>query len=178
MCTYYRVGKIVNTHGLHGEVKVITTSDFKEERYRPGNELYLFMPDAPEGGLRLTVASHRTHQQFDLLKFEGHASIADVEPYKGGILKISAKDRSPLGDHEYYYDQIIGCEVFTEDGERLGKIEYILAPGANDVWVVKPDKSSKYQQEILIPYIADVVQHVDVSKKEVIIHMLEGLIDE
>jgi 16S rRNA processing protein RimM len=175
MGKYYTVGKIVNTHGLQGEVRVITVSDFKEERYQPGNILYYFPDHHAKEGKPLTVASWRTHKQFDLLKFEGHADISDVEPYKGGWLKIRADQRQSLPDGEFYFDQIIGCKVETESGEIIGVVDSILTPGANDVWVVKPEGQTK---EILIPYIDDVVKEVDLNRKRIVIHVIEGLLDE
>ena len=77
MTTFYKVGKIVNTQGLRGEVRVISTTDFAEERYKKGTELAIF-----KDGEFLTfvmVASHRRHKNFDLLTFEGMNRIEDVE---------------------------------------------------------------------------------------------------
>ncbi|GGK14353.1 ribosome maturation factor RimM [Caldalkalibacillus thermarum] len=175
MTKYYTVGKIVNTHGIRGEVRVITVSDFKDKRYQPGNTLYFFASHQQAEGKPLTVASHRTHKQFDLLAFEGHHSINDVEQYKGGWLKIPEDEREPLPEGEYYFDQIIGCEVVTDTGQTLGTVETILTPGANDVWMVK---SPGRKKEILIPYIEDVVKEVDVDQKRITIHVIEGLLDE
>ncbi|MDQ0337529.1 16S rRNA processing protein RimM [Caldalkalibacillus uzonensis] len=175
MTKYYTVGKIVNTHGIRGEVRVITVSDFKEQRYQPGNTLYYFVNHQQVDGKPLTVASHRTHKQFDLLTFEGHHTINDVEQYKGGLLKVPEDEREPLPEGEYYFDQIIGCQVVTDAGETLGTVETILTPGANDVWVVK---APGRKREILIPYIEDVVKEVDVDRKQITIHVIEGLLDE
>lgn len=175
MTKFYTVGKIVNTHGIRGEVRVITISDFKEERYQPGNRLFFFKDHQQQEGKELIVATHRLHKQFDLLSFEHHDSIDAVESYKGGFLKVPASDRKPLPPGEYYFDQIIGCQVFTETGRNLGCVVTILTPGANDVWVVEPAVGKK---EILIPYIDDVVKEVDVVNRKIIIHLLEGLIDE
>lgn len=175
MSKYYTVGKIVNTHGLQGEVRVITISDFKAERYQPGNVLYYFPDHETEEGHPLTLVSWRTHKQFDLLKFEGYTDINAVERFKGGWLKIRAEQRQTLPEGEYYFDQIIGCTVETETGDIIGHVDAILTPGANDVWVVKPTDGKK---EILIPYIDDVVKKVDVDQKRIVIHLLEGLLDE
>jgi len=174
MTKYYKVGKIVNTHGVRGEVRVITSSDFASERYSVGSTLYLFREHSDEA-IPLVVKSHREHKNFDLLTFEGHPNINDVEKYKGGILKVRAEDRSSLeSEDEFYYDQIIGCEVFTEEGEMLGKVKEILSPGANDVWVIQRAGKGK---EILIPYIDEVVKEVHIEEKKIIIHVMEGLLE-
>ncbi len=83
MTTFYKVGKIVNTQGLRGEVRVISTTDFAEERYKKGTELAIFKDG--EFLTFVTVASHRRHKNFDLLTFEGMNRIEDVEKYKGRI---------------------------------------------------------------------------------------------
>ena len=99
MTNYYKVGKIVNTHGIRGEVRVISTTDFTEERYQVGEQLFLFREK--QDVLPLTIASYRRHKNFDLLSFEGYPNINDVESFRDGILKISEKQLSELDEHEY-----------------------------------------------------------------------------
>lgn len=168
---WFNVGKIVNTHGIHGEVRVISKTDFAEERYKTGNHLFLFMPKSATP-IELVVKNHRKHKNFDLLLFEGYENINEVEKFRDGILKIPESQLSELAEDEYYFHEIIGCMVVTTDGEEIGKIIEILTPGANDVWVVK-DKNGKEQ---LIPYIQDVVKKVDVQEKVVVIEPMEGLL--
>jgi 16S rRNA processing protein RimM len=172
MTKYYNVGKIVNTHGIRGEIRVISSSDFASERYIPGNTLFFFK-DEQSKPIPLKITGHRTHKNFDLLTFENHPNINDVEPYKGGLLKVKESDRKELDTNEYYYDQIIGCEVVTDEGQILGKIREILATGANDVWIIQRYEKGK---DILIPYIEDVVKEIDVQQKKIVIHLLDGLI--
>ncbi|CAM3700585.1 ribosome maturation factor RimM [Mesobacillus zeae] len=168
---WFNVGKIVNTHGIRGEVRVISRTDFPTERYRIGNKLYLFMPNA-KGPIELTVASHRTHKNFDLLTFEGFGNVNEVEKFRDGILKVPESERGTLEEGEYYLQDIIGCLVSTIEGEEVGKITEILSPGANDVWVVK----GKGGKDILIPYIEDVVKKVDLQEKVILIDPMEGLL--
>lgn len=149
MQKWFNVGKIVNTHGIKGEARVISKTDFAEERYKPGNKLYLFMPDTKGDPIELIVKTHRTHKSFDLLTFEGYENINEIEKMKGGILKISEDQLGDLEEDEFYYHEIIGCTVETLDGAEVGKIKEILSPGANDVWVIK----AKGGKEILIPIL-------------------------
>ena len=102
----------------------------------------------------LTIQSHRVHKNFDLLTFEGFNNINQVEVFKGGILKVPESQLGKLDEDEYYFHEIIGCTIFNDEGEEIGKIKEILTPGANDVWVVK----GKGAKEHYIPYIDDVVQ--------------------
>lgn len=135
MTEYLNVGKIVNTHGIRGEVRVISQTDFPELRYKKGAKLTLFQEGKQP--LKLTIASHRKHKNFDLLTFEGYLTINDVEKFRDGILKVSEYDLTDLEENEYYYYEIIGLHVLDENGELLGTIKEILSPGANDVWVVQ-----------------------------------------
>ncbi|MBS4177145.1 ribosome maturation factor RimM [Lederbergia citrea] len=169
---WFNVGKIVNTHGIMGEVRVISKTDFPEERYSPGNLLHLFMPGSKQPQ-QLKVKSHRKHKNFDLLTFEGHSNINDVEKWKNGILKVSETQLEELSEGEYYFHEIIGCVVTTIDDDKLGKVIEILTPGANDVWVVKLDNG----KEVLIPFIDEVVKDISIEEKRIIINPIEGLLE-
>ncbi|ALC91002.1 16S rRNA processing protein RimM [Bacillus sp. FJAT-18017] len=171
MDKWFNVGKIVNTHGIKGEVRVISRTDFAEERYKKGNTLYLFLPKEKEP-IEVIVKAHRQHKNFDLLTFEGYEDINKVEKLRDGILKINESQLGELEENEYYFHEIIGCTVSTTEGEEVGKITEILTPGANDVWVVKGKKGKEYY----IPYIEHVVLKVDVKEKTVVIDPLEGLL--
>ncbi|WP_335870695.1 ribosome maturation factor RimM [Bacillus sp. 2205SS5-2] len=165
---WFNVGKIVNTHGVKGELRIISSTDFPEERYRKGNVLSLFLEKEE---ISLTVSSYRRHKNFDLLTFEGYENINDVERFKGGTLKVTEDQLSELEEGSFYFHEIIGCNVTTTSGEEIGEVKEILAPGANDVWVVKGNKG-----EFLIPYIEDIVVSIDVEKKQIVIEPMEGLL--
>lgn len=167
---YLKVGKIVNTHGIKGEVKVIRITDF-EERFEIGSTLWIKEKNNPE--LRqVIIDGHRVHKNFDLLHFEEFNNINDVEHLKESLLVIKMSEISELAENEYYYHEIIGCEVKTTDGESIGKVTEILSPGANDVWVVKHNG-----KELLIPYIEEVVKEVDTKQQLIKIEPMEGLLD-
>lgn len=171
MSKWFNVGKIVNTHGLRGEVRVLSQTDFPEKRFQKGSELAVFKQGDKEGTL-VTVAAHRTHKTFDLLTFEGRPSIEDVEPFKGSVLKVHESHLGELDEGEFYFYEIVGCEVKTVSGETIGKVTEVLTPGANDVWVVKGDN-----KEFYIPYINDVVKSIDKDKKLIVIEPMEGLLE-
>jgi 16S rRNA processing protein RimM len=171
MTKWFNVGKIVNTHGIKGEVRVISKTDFAEERYKKGNKLFIFMNEN-EDPIEVTVKAHRVHKSFDLLTFDEYDNINQVEKFKGALIKIPENQLSKLDEGEYYFHEIIGCKVITENGEEIGIVKEILTPGANDVWVVKRKKG----QDVLIPYIEEVVKNVDVEEKIITIHLMEGLL--
>ena len=166
-----KVGKIVNTHSLKGEVKVISSTDFEEQRFEKGTELLITRGN--QVVKEVTVESYRTHKNNLLVKFVGIDSIEEAEKLKNLQIKIDSENIGELEENEYYFHEIIGCEVFDENGKSLGEISEILTPGANDVWVIK----SQNGKEILIPYIGDVVKKIDVENKKIDIEVMEGLID-
>jgi len=170
---WYTVGKLVNTHGIRGDVKVLPQTDFAEQRFAPGSKLMLVNEENGKN-LQGKVTSSRLQKNVYIVKLEGFNNINEIEPYKGWTLKISESEQGKLEEGEYYYHEIIGCRVVTEEGEELGEITEILSPGANDVWVVKG--AGPKRKEILLPVIDDVVLTIQPADKLVTVRLMEGLI--
>jgi 16S rRNA processing protein RimM len=170
---YLHVGLIVNTHGIRGELRVLSKTDFPEIRFAPGSRL-LLLHERLERPLPLTVEKSRPHKSTMVVKFREWNSINEAEPYKGGRLVVTREDLAPLNEEEgeFYFHQIIGCRVETTDGRSVGTVKEILQLPANDVWVVQPEGSDR---EILLPYIDDVVKEVDAEKRKIVIEWMEGL---
>ncbi|MGK0724325.1 ribosome maturation factor RimM [Aerococcus urinaeequi] len=172
---YYLVGKIVNTQALRGEVRVMATTDFPEERFKIGAILAIF------NGNKLVetveVDGHRLHKNFNLLHFKGKNNINDVEKFKGFDLKVAGTEREAdeLDENEFYYDDIIGLEVYTTDETYLGKVREITSLPSNDVWAIQRPNKGK---DILIPYIEDIVLEIDLDDNRVVIDPMDGLIDD
>ena len=169
MTTYLNVGKIVNTHGIKGEVRVQSITEHPEERYRVGSKLVIEINKNEQ--LPVTVRSHRVHKNFDLLTFEEFSSINDVEKFKNKMLQIDEKLIPELKAGIYYESDIIDSKVFDEENNEIGRLKEILFMPANDVWVVqRPNK-----KDLLLPFIESVVLKVDTQNKEIIVRVLEGL---
>ncbi|GAA0461091.1 ribosome maturation factor RimM [Alkalibacillus silvisoli] len=168
---YLKVGKIVNTHGVRGEVRVMAVTDF-EERFDAGSRLFIENNNSEH--IEVEVSSNRKHKQFDLLTLKGYESLEEVEGFKDCLLKVAFEDLYELDEGEFYYFEIIGCEVYLTTGEYLGKVKEILAPGANDVWVVK--RTEPGDKDVLIPYIDDVVKEIDIEEQRIVIEEMEGLL--
>jgi 16S rRNA processing protein RimM len=168
----FNVGKLVNTHGIRGEVKVVSQTDFPEVRFAEGSRLILVDPEK-HVQVPVTVESARLHKNMYIVKLKEYDNINDVEKYKGWMLKVSEEHLIDLDEDEYYYHEIIGCRVITDEGKELGTITEILTPGANDVWVVKRPGG----KQALLPVIDEVILKVDVPEKTVHVHIMEGLLD-
>ncbi|MCU6340038.1 ribosome maturation factor RimM, partial [Enterobacter quasiroggenkampii] len=84
----FNVGKLVNTHGIRGEVKIIPTTDFPEERFAQKSELVLQQPNS-NNSVSVTVERSRLHKNMYIIKFVQFDNINEVEKYKGWMLKVS-----------------------------------------------------------------------------------------
>jgi 16S rRNA processing protein RimM len=166
----YRVGTIVNTHGIKGELRIIPITDFPEDRFKSGAKLYLKNNDQVT---EFTVESSRPHKSFILVKMKGYDNINDVEKFVKSELFADGEEVSGLNEGEFLYRQIIGLTVIDKDLGEVGKISEIMELGSNDVWVVK----SPQYKEILLPYIDDVIKEVDLDNGVVKVEIPDGLID-
>ncbi|WP_124057707.1 ribosome maturation factor RimM [Vaginisenegalia massiliensis] len=172
--TYYRIGKIVNTFGIKGQVKVLVDTDFAEERFQPGQTLYIVQENQLVD--QVTVDQAQVHKGAYLLSFVGYHNINLVEAYKGMWLAIDETQQHELEEDEFYQHQIIGLSVFDENNRLLGTIKDIIQLGSNDVWVVKAAKPKC--KDILLPYISQVVKQVDLENGQVHVELMEGLVDD
>ncbi|WP_438432415.1 ribosome maturation factor RimM [Gorillibacterium sp. sgz500922] len=166
----FNVAKIVNTHGIRGELKLVSQTDFPDLRFSRGSELLLLGPAGEE--LPVTVETGRPQKNVWLVKFREFSDINAAEKVKGWEVKVSEENLAELEQGDFYYHEIIGCRVFTEEGEELGTVKEILSPGANDVWTVELPNG----KELLLPYIDEVVLKVDVTDKRITVRLMEGLL--
>lgn len=164
---FLQVGVISSTHGIRGEVKVFPTTD-DPMRFKKLKKVLL---DTGRERLELEVQSVRFFKQFAIVKFKGIDNINDIERYKGKGLFVPREDAVPLGEDEYYIADLIGMEVFTEEG-HFGVVRDVMETGANEVYIVESDEHG----EVLIPAIRQCVLDVNVEEKKMKIRLLDGLI--
>ena len=162
-----QVGVISSTHGIRGEVKVFPTTD-DPLRFKKLKKVLL---DTGREQLELEVQSVKFFKQFVIVKFKGIDNINDIEKYKGKGLFVPREDAVPLDEDEYYIADLIGMEVFTEDG-RFGVVKDVMETGANEVYIVE----SEDHGEVLIPAIRQCVLDVNVEEKKMLVRLLDGLI--
>ena len=164
---FLQVGVISSTHGIRGEVKVFPTTD-DPMRFKKLKKVFL---DTGRERLELEVQSVRFFKQFAIVKFKGIDNINDIERYKGKGLFVPREDAVPLGEDEYYIADLIGMEVFTEDG-HFGVVKDVIETGANEVYIIESDEHG----EVLIPAIRQCVLDVNVEEKKMKIRLMDGLI--
>lgn len=162
------IGKIVNTHGLKGEVKIQSYSDFDSVRYQKGNTIYI---NSGDEYLPFMVETYRNHKNHSLVSFQDHQDINAIEKYKNCEVYISSQDRKPL-ENDYYQDEIIGCLAQDEQGNSLGKIiAFEATNGAQNNIRIQNDAG----KEFLVPFLPIFIQSVDLDHQLVTIHRMEGL---
>lgn len=160
-----RVGKIINTHGIKGELKVDAVTDFPDQRFAKKSKLFV-------ADKEMTVLSSRPFNRFWLLTFAGYEDINLVEQYKGQDIFVDESVSEPkTAAGEFLVSQIIGLQAVDESGHVVGRIVDSFHTGANDVWTIKKNNG----KEILIPYIDQVVKKVDLTDGQITIDLLEGL---
>ena len=160
-----RVGTVSGTHGIKGEIKIFSTTDFREERYQPGNTLTLILQGK---STTLEIESHRIHKNMDLVKFVGLDSINDVEHFRGA--EVYALQSDVLEEGEYYYEDIIGCQIEDEDGNPLGKVIHILEMPTQDVLEIE-DVNGTY----MIPYVDAFIVEEDIENQRIVVSLIEGM---
>ena len=120
---------------------------------------------------KVEIEDVKYNKQCVLLKVKGIEDLTEAEKYKGLFLKIDRKDAKKLPKDTYFIADILGLEVYTDEGELLGKVDDIFPTGANDVYVVKDELG----KQILLPSIPEVLKEIDLEKGKVIVHLIEGL---
>ena len=162
------VGQIVNTFGIKGEVKVTPfTNDMK--RFDDLKKVYV---TSRKDSKLYKVESVRYHKNMVLLKLEGINNPEDAEMLKNSYLEIDRKDAIPLEEGTYFIADLIGLEVYSDEGNLLGKVEDIYTTGSNDIYVIKDELG----KQILLPGIKEVIKDVQIQNAKIIVHLIPGLI--
>jgi 16S rRNA processing protein RimM len=164
---YFDIGKVVNTHGIRGEIKIIPITD-DPNRFTLLDEVEIFLSHRREV---YPLISARPHKKSWVLKLDGVHDCNAAERLVGGVLKVPPEKALPLEEGEYYQRDLLDMNVITEQGEALGKLVQIIETGANDVYRVL----SEGGEEILIPAIQQCILAVSVPERQMTVHLLEGL---
>ncbi len=161
--SYLDAGKIVNTHGIRGEIKVYPLCD--------GPDFLLEFDRFFIDGTEVNVVSSRVHKNVTLIRLEGVDHIDQAEAFVGKILQINCEDIE-LEDGRYFIEDLIGAKVIDVDtGKEYGNLKSVIQTGANDVYEVQGDRL------YLIPKIDEVVIDTDLENGVISVRPLKGLFD-
>ena len=161
-----QIGVITSPHGLKGEVKVFPITD-DIQKFKKLKEVIL---DTEKEHIPLEIEGVKFFKNLVIVKFKGIDDINDIQQYRQKSLLIKREQTEALKENEYFMVDLIGLQVFTEDGKVFGTLTDILETGANDVYVVKTA-----EQEVLIPAIKDCVLKIDMENRRMDIHLMPGL---
>lgn len=164
---YLVVGFLRRPHGVGGEIIMDVHTDFPE---RLTAKKTLFVGDTHQP---MTVANTRPHGAGMLVKFKGIDSPEKAGQFRNQWVFIMAKDAPDLPEGQLYQHQLFGLDVIDESDHLLGRITEIIETGANDVYVVTDAQG----REVLLPAIPAVILDVDLGRRQMRVHLLDGLIE-
>ena len=164
MTEFLAVGRVLRPHGVRGELLLASLTDFPEH-LSENKTVYLGEPPVPH-----PLTGVRIHRGQLIIRLADCHARDEADAYREQLVQIEAQSAAPLPPGLYYYHQLIGLAVYSEDGEHLGELVDVLETGANDVYVVKGPAG-----ELLLPVIADVIRGVDLEAHRLTVHLLDGL---
>ena len=163
------IGKAVKPFGVKGEMKIEPMTDFPE-RFKGLTRVYLVSPSGKEIACEVQTVRYAGGAPF--LLFSGYDSPEKAKALNGWFVKVPEEEAVPLPEGAYYWFELIGMEVFSEGGEKLGKIVDVFETGSNDVYVMRQGRKETY-----IPATAEVIKQVDRKAKKMVIHLMDGLME-
>ena len=164
------LGYITDAFSLDGTFKVLSKTDFANERYQKGNEIYLYQPNTKQR-MTVTVESYRGNGQFDFVKVQGINSKEEALAFKG--FEIHALKTYDFMDKDtYYFVDLVGCKVVDENAHKLGIVSQVEEFPAQLTLRVK----RKGQEDFFVPFVKAFIRRVHINKKEIEINVIGGLL--
>ena len=166
---YLEIGQIVNTFGIKGQVKIVPFTD-DITRYDELKEIYV----EKKNELKLIQIEQVNYKKnMVILKLKGIETVEEAEKLRNCYLKIDRKDAKKLPKDTYFIVDLLGLDVYTDEGKLLGKVDDIYNAGSSDIYVIKDELG----KQILLPAIKDVLKEVDLENQKIIVHLIKGLVD-
>lgn len=155
------IGKIVNTHGIKGEIRLLSDFPFKDKVFVVGNNILV-------DDIEYKINSYRRHKMFDMITLDGYNNINDVLFLMKKKVYFD-KDKLVLSDDEILDEDLIKFKVINED-RNIGKItEIFMASSTNKILRVE------FSYEVLIPYNSPIIKSIDKEKKEIHVSLIGGM---
>jgi len=163
---YIYIGKIVSTHGIKGEIKIISEFDFKDKAFKVGNAIYV-----GKDKNKFIISSYRRHKNYEMITMEGYNNINLVLPFMKDSVYILDGDLN-LDNDEYLDSSLIGLSIYNNN-ELLGEITEIFSPSPNR----KVIRFVKCGKNYLVPYVKSFVKLIDLYNKKMILYSMEGVLE-
>ena len=158
-----KIGKIVNTHGIKGEIRILSDFEKKDLIFKNGFNIYIGSNHVKE-----VVNTYRIHKEFDMITLVGYSNINEVLKYKGEYVYINRDDLN-LDNSEYIMNDLIGMSII-ENNEVLGKVNDYIYNSSNVLLEIKGDK------DFYIPFVKDYIINVDLENKKIMTKNAKDLI--
>lgn len=167
---YLHIGRVANTHGVNGFIKVLpTTDDIK--RFEALKNVTLENSKGEDTTYK--IKSVKYSGQFVLLKLDGIDSMDDAMLLKRDIIKITRDHAIPLEADENFICDLIGLSVFDISGDELGPLVDVIQTGANDVYVI--DNGSKHG--LMLPAMKQWIHEVNIQENRMVVSLPDGLLE-
>jgi len=163
------VGRIARAHGIRGQVIVNPGTDFPDERFQPGAELFIERNGRVET-LKLTAV--RFQNQRPVMTIDGVETMNDAEALAGYELRIPVERLTALPEHTFYRHDLIGCQVVTTDGRDVGEVSDVEGELTGSRLVITGARG-----EILVPLVSDICTTIDLAARRIVIAPPDGLLD-
>lgn len=164
---YIKVGQIVSTFGIRGEVKLYPLTS-NVERFMKKNIFYV-----GEDHIAVNIAKSRVDKNLIILKFEEYNDINEILCFKGKYLYVSENDLYELPDNEYYIHDLIGLKV-TFDNKEIGKLVYVIENASNDIYEIELLDGKK----IYVPAVKNFISKISIEENYLEMNNLEGILNE
>ena len=158
---YIYIGDIVNTHGIKGELRILSDFKYKENVFKKNFKIYIGTNKEEQ-----IINTYRKHKMFDMITLAGFTNINEVLKYKNMPVYINKKDLKIDG---YLDEDLIGLSVYVKD-KLIGKVTDIIKNSKYSILVIT-DKN-------MVPNLPEFIEKVDIDKHKIIIKEIEGLINE
>ncbi len=163
-------GRVVKTHGLSGEVKILPFSREFENLSRIKRLFIQIKQD--EEPREFNIVQRNLQKGSGILELEGVNSVGAAESLRGCLVLVETSDLSETDEDEYYWFQLIGLNVYTTDGGYVGKVDNLIDREPQSLLIVK-DKEREY----LIPMIDTIIKQINLENSQIVISPIEGLLD-
>ena len=168
------VGRVIRSHGIRGELKVLPESDNPE---RLLDLPQVFIGEQESATTAFPVAAARFQQTKKglavLMTLEGISTRDDADALRKQVVYALQNDLPPLESGEYFLHEIIGSKVETDSGKEVGELKEIMELPAHDIYIVK----RQGLPDVMIPAVPEFIEKVDVDEKLIVIRPIEGLLD-
>ena len=171
--TMVTIGRVTSPFGVKGAVKVYPFSDFLERCYQLEEVTLLFSQEKAPAQKVIVNNSFIQGRQW-VLYFKGYNSREEALALKNAFVQIPREKRMPLPENHYYFDEIIGLQAITKEGQFLGVVKDIIQTGSNDVYVIHAEVHAK---DILVPALKQVVLQINKKENTITLDLPEGLLD-